>query len=77
MKTSRWIMLGTLIGVALAPATFLTMRQPTECPSVGARFFDCCETAGDGEAACCTRCCWLPRGCDDCLDSAVRMAGAS
>ena len=75
--TTRWIMFGTLIGVALAPATFLATRRPAECSSSGVRLFDCCRTAKDGEAACCTKCCWWPRGCGACPDPAVRATGAS
>lgn len=59
--TTRWVMLATLIGVALAPPTFLAMRQVQECPAAGSRLFACCK-----KSACCARCCWLPRGCDDC-----------
>lgn len=78
MKTNtRWIMLGTLIGVALAPTTFLATRQATECPGVGIRLFDCCKKAGNGDAACCARCCWLPPGgCADCRRPALSAIDA-
>lgn len=75
--TARWIMLGTLIGVAVAPPTFLAMRQATEFPGTGARLFDCCEKAENGDATCCAKCCWLPRGCDDCGRPALCATDAS
>lgn len=78
MKTmKKWIMLGALISIAVAPAASLATRESPECRSVGARLFDCCQAAEDDEAACCTRCCWLPRGCGDCLASAATATGAS